>query len=43
MGALAEVHFQTGGRVMRIDFKQKTEEPRRRLVLPSLRTVVAES
>lgn len=42
MGALAEVHFQIGGQVMRIDLKHKTEESRRRLVLPSLRKVVAE-
>lgn len=41
MGALAEVHFQIGGQVMRIDLKHKTEESRR-LVLPSLRKVVAE-
>lgn len=43
MGTLAEVHLQTGGQVMRIDFKRNAEEPRRRLVLPSLRTVVADS
>lgn len=42
MGALAEVHFQIGGQLMRIDLKQKAEESRRRLVLPSLRKVVAE-